>query len=50
VATIENAISKTNILIKDEKMLKEMGTRAKEYAIKNHSLKNIEKIVEILEI
>jgi glycosyltransferase involved in cell wall biosynthesis len=50
VATIENAAKMIKKLISNKKILKEMGIRAKEYAVKNHSLRNIEKIVEILEM
>lgn len=46
--SFDQLVKDTKRLINDDKLRNEMGERARAYAIKNHSLKNMDKILDIL--
>jgi glycosyltransferase involved in cell wall biosynthesis len=46
--SFDQLVKDTQKLITDDKLRNEMGERARAYAIKNHSLKNMDKILDLM--
>jgi glycosyltransferase involved in cell wall biosynthesis len=44
----EQLVKDTHKLITDDSLRNQMGNKARAYAIKNHSLKNMDKIIDLM--